>query len=148
MTTYTRGYTLQTERIVTKDDIMTMCELLNSKEEYSDLCEFQPEPISEGGIVYKFKNNKDDKWYKSVRLCVNRGFTMGQWYFVNEDRLSEWIGNDDFVLRDNSEFTVFLKSFDGAPPFTLEELKIWEQCFNQIGIVRKGKYPSKKSLRS
>ena len=127
---------------------MKMCELLNSKEEYSDLCEFQPEPISEGGIVYKFKNNKDDKWYKSVRLCVDRGFTMGKWYFVNEDRLSEWIGNDDFVFRDNSEFTVFLKSFDGAPPFTLEELKIWEQCFNQIGIVRKGKYPSKKSLRS
>ena len=28
--------------------------------------------------------------------------------------------------------------------FTL--IKLWEECFNQIGIVKVGKYPSKKSL--
>ena len=41
---------------------------------------------------------------------------------------------------------MFLKSFNGAPLFTLEELKIWEECFNQIGIVKVAKYPTKKSL--
>ena len=48
----------------------------------------------------------------------------------------------------NIKFTLFLKSFNGAPLFTLEELKLWEECFNQIDIVKIGKYPSKKSLIS
>jgi hypothetical protein len=45
-----------------------------------------------------------------------------------------------------------LKSFHGAPLFTIDKLKVWEECFNQIGIgigigiVNVGKYPSKKSL--
>jgi hypothetical protein len=48
MTTYTIGLTFKTGRIITKDDIITMCKLLNSKDQYSNLCEFQPEGISEG----------------------------------------------------------------------------------------------------
>ena len=66
MITYTRGLTLKTERIITKDDIITMCKLLNSKDEYSNLCEFQPEPISEGGIVFKF-NNLDNESVKDLK---------------------------------------------------------------------------------
>lgn len=144
--TYAVGLTLKTERIITKDDIITMCKLLNGKDEYSDLCEFQPEGISEGGISYKFKDNLDDKLYKSVRLCVNRGASKGNWYWVNEKYLPEWTENNDIIFDKHNTFTLFLKSFDGAPLFTLEELKIWEDCFNQIGIVKVGKYPSKKSL--
>ena len=53
---------------------------------------------------------------------------------------------DDIIFDKNNKFTLFLKSFSGAPLFTLEELKIWEECFNQIGIIKVGKYPSKKSL--
>jgi hypothetical protein len=146
MMTYTTGLTLNTERIITKDDIITMCKLLNSKDEYSDLCEFQPEGISEGGILFKFKDNLDKKWYKSVRLCVYYGQSNGNWYWVNENYLSEWTGNSDVIFDKNVRFTLFLKSFRGAPLFTVEELKIWEGCFNQIGIVKVGKYPSKKSL--
>jgi hypothetical protein len=141
MTTYTIGLTLKTERIITKDDIITMCKLLNSKDEYSNLCEFQPEGINGGGILFKFKNNK---WYKSVRLCLNNG--VGEWYWVNDNYLSEWAGNNDIIIDKNNKFTLFLKSFYGAPLFTIEELKIWESCFNQIGIIKIGKYPSKKSL--
>jgi hypothetical protein len=37
-----------------------------------------------------------------------------------------------------------LKSFNGAPLFTLEELKIWEEYFNLIGIVKISKNPTKK----
>ena len=145
--TYTSGLTLKTERIITKDDIITMCKLLNSKDAYSNLCEFQPEPISEGGIIFKF-NNLDNKWYKSVRLCVTKDESKGKWYFINDNCLSEWTGNNDIIFDKNNIFTLFLKSFYGAPLFTIEELEIWEECFNQIGIVNVRKYPSKKSLKT
>jgi len=70
MSTYTRGFHLKTKKIITKNDIITMCNLLNSKNEYSNLCEFKPEGITEGGIVFNFKDNFDTNWYKSMRLRV------------------------------------------------------------------------------
>ena len=144
MSTYTRGFTLKTEKNISKDNIITLCNLLESEDNFSDKCEFKPEAITEGGIQYKFKNVSNDNWYKSVRLgCYN---SIGKWYWVNDNYLSEWTGNNDIIFEKNKKFTLFLKSFHGAPLFTLEELKIWEKCFNQIGIKKVGKYPSKKSL--
>ena len=148
--TYTCGLHLKTERIITKNDIITMCKLLNSKDIYSNLCEFEPEGISEGGIVYKFKNCFDNEWYKSVRLGINyhrNGYqSKGVWYWINKNIMTEWYQNNDIIFNENNYFTIFLKSFHGAPLFTVNELKIWEECFNEIGIVNVGKYPNKKSL--
>ncbi len=147
--TYGQGFTIKTEKIITKDDIITLCKLLNSKDEYKNLCEFEPEGISEGGILFKFKDNLDNldkKWYKSVRLCVNHGSRRGRWYWITDNYLKEWTGNNDIIFPKNDEFNLFLKSFDGAPAFTIQELTIWEECFNQIGIKRVGKYPRKSSL--
>ena len=111
MTTYTNGLTLKTERTITKDDIITMCNLLNSNNEYSNLCEFQPEGITEGGIVFKFKDNFDSNWYKSVRLQVNNGNTEGHWYWINDNVINEWTNNNDIIFDKNVHFTIFLKSF-------------------------------------
>ena len=146
MKTYADGLTLKTERIITKHDIITMCNLLNNKDEYSNLCKFEPEGICEGGILFKFNDNLDNNWYKSVRLCVNNGYSQGKWPWVDNNYLSEWYESNDIIFDKNNKFTLFLKSFRGAPLFTIEELKIWEDCFNQIGIINVGKYPSKKSL--
>lgn len=145
MTTNTIGLTLKTEKIITKNDIINMCNLLNNKDEYSNLCKFEPEGISEGGILFKFKD-ANKKWYKSVRLCVNNGYSQGKWYWVSDNYLPEWSESNDIIFNKNEQFTLYLKSFHGAPLFTIEELKIWEECFNQIGIIRIGKYPIKKSL--
>lgn len=139
------GLTLKTEKIITKNDIINMCNLLNNKDEYSNLCEFEPEGISEGGILFKFKDS-NKKWYKSVRLCVNNGYSKGKWYWVSDNYLPEWSESNDIIFNKNEQFTIYLKSFYGAPLFTIEELKIWEECFNQIGITKIGKYPTKKSL--
>ena len=147
MSTYALGLTLKTQKIITKDDIITLCKELTNKDCYSDLCEFQPERISEGGIIFKFKDNINYKWYKSVRLCAHYGESTGKWPWVRDNYLSEWTGNEDIIFDKNNKFTLFLKSFHGAPPFTLEELKIWEECFNKIGIIKVGKYPSKRSLK-
>tara|TARA_Y100000389_G_C17392660_1_gene480754 strand:- start:541 stop:1047 length:507 start_codon:yes stop_codon:yes gene_type:complete len=157
--TYASGLTLKTKQKIIKNDIITLCNLLNNKDKYSNLCEFQPEGITEGGILFKFnKNNVDYKkeWYKSVRLCVGSALQKGpynmtfqeagKWYRIYEGSLAEWDGSDDIIFNENTTFSTFLKSFNGAPLFTLEELKLWEECFNQIGIVKVGKYPSKKSL--
>jgi hypothetical protein len=135
--TYTQGLTFKTERVITKHDIVIMCEMLNKEEMYLDLCEFEPEAISEGGIKFNFK---DKTWYKSVRLYV------GNWYFITNNVLDDWKGSEDIVFQENTTFSTFLKSFHGAPLFTLDELKVWERCFNEIGVQRKGRYPGKKRL--
>ena len=41
MRTYTTGLHLKTERTITKNDIIIMCNLLNGNCEYSNLCKFQ-----------------------------------------------------------------------------------------------------------
>lgn len=155
MSTYTDGLTFKTEKVITKNDIINLCKLLNNREEYINICEFKPEDITEGGIVFKFKNALNEKWYKSVRLCVYSGISKakgynicskGNWYLINENVMNEWNENNDIIFHANIKFPTVLKSFNGAPVFTLEELKIWEECFNQIGIKKIGKYPTKKSL--
>ena len=62
--------------------------------------------------------------------------------------MMEWLSNDDIIFHKNTIFTTFLKSFHGAPLFTTDELKILEDCFHKIGIVKVGKYPSKKDLKT
>ena len=146
MTTYTHGLTLKTLKIITKNDIITMCNLLNNRDEYINLCEFKPEGISEGGIIFNFKNCNNDNWYKSVRLCVNNDNAKGNWDWINDNVINEWTENNDIILDKNKSIKIFLKSFNGAPVFTIDELKIWELCFNQIDIIKVGKYPTEKSL--
>ena len=136
--TYTNGPTLKTERDIYKGDIINLCEILNN--EYDGCCEFQPERISEGGILYNFKDGTTG--YKSVRLYIKR------WGRIKDDVMSTWFENTDMLLDANTEINIFLKSFDGAPNFTIDELQIWERCFNQIGLKRVGKFPSKRKLNT
>jgi hypothetical protein len=149
--TNTRGLTLETTKGITKNDIINMCDLLNNKEEYSNLCKFQPEAITEGGIKFNFKVPGFDEiakkqWYKSVRFYTQR--PSGTWYGIdNNTCVSDWTGSDDIIFNKKSKFTMFLKSHYGSPLFTQEELKIWEECFNKIGIIKVGRYPAKKHLK-
>jgi ssDNA-specific exonuclease RecJ len=143
---YTDGYYIKAEKIIIKNDIITMCELLNKEEYYNNICTFEPEPLTEGGIIFKFKNNKND-WYKTMRIYFTN-YNGCEWYIVENNVMDEWKNNDDIIAnKNNKKIRTFLKSFNNAPRFTQEELKIWEKCFNEIGFVREGKYPSKKNLK-
>ncbi len=75
---------------------------------------------------------------------------MGRWDWINsdEDVMSEWFENTNIIFAANTKFNITLKHLDGAPQFTIEELQIWEKCFNQIGIENVGKYPSKIKLNN
>lgn len=162
MVSTTNGPTLKTHQRITKDDIITLCGLLNRRDEYKDLCEFQPEPICGGGILFKFKGPERKAWYKSVRLntnclpmnhsrrgCGDYGDCTGRWYWVKggEDYLADWRENEDVVFYENQERHTLLKWSEEAPAFTVDELAIWEGCLFQIGIIKIGKGPTQKSLK-
>ena len=136
------GLTLHTKQDIYKGDIVVLCKCLN--DEFKGLCEFQPECISEGGILYNFKDGTTG--YKSVRLDGN----VGKWDWINsdEDVMSEWFENTDIIFAANTKFNISLRNLSGAPPFTIEELQIWEKCFNQIGVENVGKYPRKRKLNN
>ena len=54
--TYTCGYAIQMNEDVTKNDFVVLCELLNEHSIFKDICTFEPEPITEGGIIFRFIN--------------------------------------------------------------------------------------------
>ena len=106
MSTYTRGLTLKTTKIITKSDIITLCNILNECDEYKDLCTFEPERIAEGGIIFKFK---EEQGYKSVRLCTSSDESRGKWDIINKDVMSNWRNNTDLVFPENNKFSTTLK---------------------------------------
>jgi hypothetical protein len=71
---------------------------------------------------------------------------VGNWGWITSHVIHEWTNSRDTVLPANTEICTFLKSFNGAPPFTQDELRIWEEGFAHIGMVRVGRYPAKYKL--
>ena len=134
--TYTKGMKLKCMRQIRKKDIINLCELLN---ENIKINKFEPEPISEGGIIYKWKNDNSEL-YKSVR------FNCRNWEYINNDVMNAWKDNNDILFDEQDTFNTFLKSFNGAPIFTINELNIWENCFEIIGIKVIKKYYSSYTL--
>lgn len=66
--------------------------------------------------------------------------------YINDNIKDEWI-NDESILIDKDEYLgTFLKSFYNAPQWTNHELKMFEKCFNKIGLIIK-KIPTKKELK-
>lgn len=165
ISTYTNGLVLKTTQPVTKNDIITLCNLLNERDEYKDVCTFEPEPITEGGIVYRFnvRSPEQQRWYKSVRLGIGNcpvdrtgefsqrflSQNRGKWDWIHHKTnvMEEWNLSKDIVYPEHEKFRTFLKSFRGAPAFTQEELKIWEECLACIGVQKVGKIPTKKDLK-
>jgi hypothetical protein len=125
--TYTHWVTFETKKNITKNDFVIICKKLENR---SNDVSFEPERITEGGILFK---PTDNIGYKTVRFC--RSSYHRSWPLINDDYLSEWTGSNDVLFKQNEEWPTILKSFYGAPPFTIEELKILVECFNEIGIV-------------
>lgn len=128
LSTYTNGFTLKSKKKITKKEIILSCTYLNSQPCYQNVCTFELEGITEGCIIYKYndenKNGNRKEWYKSVRLRVKSGSSQEKWYWVNENVMEDWKSSDDIIFEENKEITILLKSFHGAPLFTIEELKV------------------------
>ena len=143
---------LKATEVVLMKDIVRVCQKLSDSEAFQDTCSFTPEGITEGGIRCHFKEGAaPEKAYKSVRLCVGQGTNRSKWPWVDKaTAMTDYVDSEIRLFQENEKFTIILKAFYGAPAFTHEELMIWEQCFNEIGVVKIGGkkgFPSKKRLR-
>lgn len=135
LSTYTEGYTLIALHDITKADIAQLCRLLEA--EFNNKYMFKPEPISEGGIMF---NNLPASQYKSMRLF---GINRTNYGWIKDDVLEQWTDDKTVLCKQGTIVQTFLKSFDGAAPWTVDELKKFAIGFCQIGFKIKGKYPKK-----
>lgn len=159
--TYTNGYDLIAIRNISKRDFIKLLDLLKIKfnEFYNDTnYSFAPERISEGGIIFCNFLGQDPGLspYKTMRLYkyfVTSGKeSLYDEEWIDDNTIENWRENDEILINRHQELGTFLKSFNGAPIWTIKELNIFEECFNEIGIIREfkyvkyGKYPTKSSL--
>jgi hypothetical protein len=180
--TYINGFNLTATKPITKGDIVQLCKELNSRHETTQL-KFEPEPITEGGIVYKFPDNYTHGEYKTIRMWFNdplikyrKNFIKFKniglygvskkhlqklgvdhlvdkpyepdWPVVPKNVMEVWENNDDVVLEKGLTIETYLKAFHGAPVFTEDELKIFGECSEKIGLIIDSKYPKNKQLVS
>lgn len=126
--TYTIGTSYISTKTITMADLNSVCELLSTPN-----VEAEVEGISEGGIKFHYKNI-ETKQYKSIRLDMGKTFP----YLPSSD--------DVVLLKPKDKITTYLKAFYNSPSFTIEELLLIEDAFKTIGLIRKGKHPSKKRI--
>lgn len=136
MNTYESGDEFFSTRVVYKGDIIDLCDLLKDNAMFRGICTFEPEPISEGGLIYRFINPPDKKWYKTVRLS-HCGILETKWPWIDENVMLLWRGNyQDIIFKSGATISTFLKAFGNAPSFTEEEKGVIEEAFRIIGLVK------------
>lgn len=150
--TYCNGFQLVALKNISKKEFVELCnDLQNEFNNYYSTNDysFSPECISEGGIV--FNNFNGANGYKTMRIFFTDKDTIGcnitnLYGYINKNIKDEWI-NDECILIDiNTYLGTYLKSFNNAPQWTNNELKIFQKCFNNIGLVI-NKLPTKKYLK-
>ena len=151
--THWGGPNFKCTKNITKNDLIVLCDLLTKHKKYAGVCTFQLDAKQEGGIRYVFNNAGYMKrdWIKMVQLHIWNHVTdtyNGKWYPVDANSMVTWKNSHDLIFRKRTTqgkptiFGTLLRAYNGAPPFTIEELKIWEDCFAQIGILRDSRrYP-------
>ena len=130
------GYKLKASRDITKQDMIVLCNALNMF--YQDAT-IEPEPISDGGLVFKYNDNA--KRYKTMRLRIKH------YPWVDKNVISEWKDSMDVLIPKNYICDTFLKAFHETPKWTFEELQFWDMCFMEIGLERKGRIPARNTFK-
>ena len=100
---------------------------------------FEPEPISDGGLVIRACPGWSHGMYKSLRL----GFI--QWPRVPADVMTTWEGDDTVVIVRGTKSGIGLKAFYRAPLWSQEELMVVKQVLARYGVLMTG-MPSKNQL--
>jgi len=135
------GFFIKANRVITKNDIYELCTNLRNKfdEKYGVGHEMMYEGIyeKEGGICFKNIPGYPD-YYKSG------GCGLTCWP-QTENNLENWKNDNTQIVRSKRMRTILIVK-DCVLNWTLDELKIFEDCLNEIGIERIGRYPSKKDL--
>ena len=128
--TYTGGPSIEVVNDVTRSKYVEMCRELSRHFGVPT----SPEPVYEGGLCFKVTTG-----YKSFRhnlryKCLTDG--KFKWPHVPEDVLVRWSDLHDVVLLEKGlAGSSCLKSFDGAPAWTMEELRSMKAIMGRYGIV-------------
>lgn len=118
--TYTNGPKFLVTHNVTKGD---MVNIINELNEIFKPITFEPEPITEGGLIWK------GVWgFKTIRLC------NGTWPHVYPDWRSTWPHNDEVIFHEGNVHCTTLKAFYGAPKWTMEEIDKFSTIFSKYGL--------------
>lgn len=148
--TYTYGYSLLSTKVIQKKDFVLLCELLATefnKYYNTNTYSFEPEAISEGGIVFgNFRGDNNNPKFKTMRLHTIT--ELGKYGWINKNVMEEWKNSEDILCNNNQKIGTTLKAFYGAPLWTINELKMFEKCFNIIGWKIVSSYPTKEDLIS
>lgn len=132
--TYRNGFKVKFLKDFTNKDIVEICDYVNTQLNLN--C--NPEPISEGGIIV-------NKSYKSMRFRI---LGYNTWTAINPDTFQKWKNEDTIIVfgKKGSSMTTFLKAFDDATPWTIDELSIFRNIFERLGfkITRFPSYLPKK----
>lgn len=141
--TCTDGFFIKSIKNISANDFYLLCHKLEYRFNHhfntTDF-KFVPESISEGGILFENFPNKKNNMYKSMRIFIET-LTDDHWPAIHSNILNEWENNNNKIISNKRKIRTFLKAYEGTPPWTIEELQIFEECFKEIGLLKVGKYP-------
>jgi hypothetical protein len=170
--TYTDGFKMKMNRDLSRKDVAALCELLTIKlqEMYTTPpwyglsarpsarpVQIVPEPITEGGLLFlggspDFSYAGEGTAYKTMRLSVSSRPgrpSARSWPYIHDRNscVEDWKTSDEIIFFQHDTVCTFLKAFRG-PVWTLHELRVFQECFEQFDIrVFTSSWPKKKDLR-
>ena len=134
---YNNGPIFKTGRIITKRDIVNLCDHLGSLEYFrSKGISFKPEEICEGGIVYVFPENYR-RLYKTIRFTKDSEYRKFDWPKVEVDL---WKDSDEPLFSCGEIIPTYLKAFHGAPFFDMSEINVISDAFSEYSIYKHKKF--------
>jgi hypothetical protein len=140
--TYTFGFNFSINDKVTKHKIYNLCNDLN--EEFKGKLLLQPEKITEGGLLVTWPDQKNE--YKTIRFITSDHFNRN-WPWISDDPMKSWKNNNDVIWPVSGKFGTVLKSFNGAPCWTISELELIAKCMTKnLFIVDYDSFPNKNDL--
>ncbi len=160
--TCTGGYKLVAIRDVTRGDFIQMCERLSQL--FGEGNEFQPEPITEGGIIWgKWPGCREGE-YKTIRIGINhhkfkRRFINecgrkdctvdeDEWPTILDDPMIAWKDDDTVLIHESkTPIATFLKAYHGAPTWEKWDLYKIAHVMEEFGLKRKSRVPGMKWLK-
>ena len=138
--TYTPGMYLTATKQIIKDDLVSFCKDLNNQYEATGL-KFEPEPITEGGIVYKFPDNSPHDEYKTIRMWFTEPFIKRNKTFIkfsSINGMNPWRVSDNHLKKLGILHLKERKGFDSdwpmVPHNVMEEWKNNEDIILQKGL--------------
>ena len=150
MTTYCDGFNFKPITSVTKSDLIHLTVCLG--EVFGEGWKFEPEAITEGGIVVEDWPGKTPLMYKSMRFHYGvSARSKWRWPSVPDEHRLEWEHSNEVVWHALSKHprkdwcNTWIKAFHYAPPWTVGELRKVAGVLAEFGIATR-KMPSKPQL--